>query len=116
MKKFKNIQDVLSKPIPKHIQEKVEFETNKMKNTLGTEENLELFNENGVRVYEYRKESNGYCYEYTYDSNGKYLTFKDSLGFSSKYTRDAEGKELTYENFNGEKRFFNVPKQERKNV
>jgi len=51
-----------------------------MKNIFNTEENLELFNENGVKVYEYLKDSDGYIYEYTYDSNGKVLTYKNSKG------------------------------------
>ena len=51
-----------------------------MKNILGTEENLELFNENGVRVYEYFKDSDGNGCEFTYDSNNNVLTYKDSNG------------------------------------
>ena len=72
-----------------------------MTNILGTEENLELFNKDGVRVYEYRKNSNGYSYECTYDSNGNELTFKNSNGFSYEYTYDSNGKVLTYKNSNG---------------
>jgi len=92
-----------------------------MKNILGTKENLELFNENGIRVYEYFKayeyseectydsqgkvltfkNSNGFSYECTYDSNGKELTFKDSNGFSYEYTYDLKGNELIYKNSKG---------------
>ena len=61
-----------------------------MKNIKGTEENLELFNENGIRVYEYFKNSNGFSCEYTRDSNGNELTYKDSngesRGFDKTYT------------------------------
>jgi hypothetical protein len=41
------------------------YTTNNMKNIQGTEENLELFNENGNKVYEYYKDSCGYSCEYT---------------------------------------------------
>jgi hypothetical protein len=51
-----------------------------MKNILRTEKDLELFNKEGKRVYWFRKDSDGYSSEYTYDSNGKELTFKDSDG------------------------------------
>jgi len=72
-----------------------------MKNIQGTEDNLELFNQEGVRVYEYRKCSDGYSYERTYDSNGKVLTYKDSDGFNYECTYDSNGKELTYKSSNG---------------
>jgi YD repeat-containing protein len=72
-----------------------------MKNIQGTEENLELFNENGVRVYAYRKLSIGFSYERTYDSNGNELTYKNSSGHSSGYTRDSNGNILTYKNSSG---------------
>ena len=77
-----------------------------MKNILGTEENLELFNENGVRVYAYRKLSIGFSYERTYDSKGKVLTHKNSNRYSYEYTRDSNGNELTYKNSDGTSRGF----------
>jgi hypothetical protein len=101
-----------------------------MKNILGNTENLDLFDKNGVRVYEYFKSShgfwseytrdskgneltfkssNGYSFEYTRDSNGKILTYKDSNGYSSEYTRDSNGNELTYKNSDGETRGFDIP-------
>jgi YD repeat-containing protein len=80
-----------------------------MKNILGTTKDLNLFDKAGKRVYEFYKESNGYSTEYTYDSNGKTLTFKDSRGFSSEYTRDSNGNELTYKDSNGVTRGFNIP-------
>ena len=101
-----------------------------MKNILGTEENLELFNKEGTRVYKYYKcvgvdkfectyDSNGnvltcknldgYSYECIYDSNGNILTFKSSNGYSEEYTRDSNGKELTYKNSYGERRGFDIP-------
>ena len=72
-----------------------------MKNILGKTESLELFNKDGKVVYRFCKVSGGYSYEYTYDSHGNVLTFKDSDGFSSEYTRDLNGNQLTYKNSNG---------------
>ena len=101
-----------------------------MKNILGNTENLELFNKNGTKVYEYSKNSNGYSSEctrdsngyiltfkgsngysreYTYDLKGNILTFKNSIGFSYEYTRDSSGNELTYKNSDGETRGFDIP-------
>jgi hypothetical protein len=62
-----------------------------MKNIQGKEEGLKLFNENGVMVYEFYKNSPGYTWEKTYDSNGNELTFKDSNEYSCEYTRDSNG-------------------------
>jgi len=77
-----------------------------MKNILGTEENLELFNENGIKVYDYFKYTFGYSEEFTYDSNGKVLTLKNSNEYSYEYTRDSNGKELTYKDSDGVSRGF----------
>jgi len=66
-----------------------------MKNIFNTEENLELFNKDGKKVYEYRKYSKGVSCEYTYDSNGKVLTYKnsrvESRGFDKTYTAEEVG-------------------------
>jgi len=80
-----------------------------MKNILGTEENLELFNENGIKVYEYFKYLDGYSLEFTYDSNGNVLTYKDSDGHSEECTYDSQDNELTYKDSNGESRGFDIP-------
>lgn len=72
-----------------------------MKNILGKEENLELFNKEGKLVYEFCKDSDGFTFECTYDSNGKELTFKDSDGFWTESTYDSNGNELTYKNSKG---------------
>jgi YD repeat-containing protein len=72
-----------------------------MKNILGTTEELELFDKDGRRVYHFIKNSTGFSFESTYDSNGKTLTFKDSLGFSSEYTYDSNGKVLTFKDSTG---------------
>lgn len=66
-----------------------------MKNILGTEENLILFDEHGIKVYEFRKDSDGYSCESTYDSNGNEITFKDSDGYWTESTYDSNGNELT---------------------
>ena len=80
-----------------------------MENILGKTENLELYNKEGKKIYEFCKTSNGYTFEYTYDSNGKILTYKDSNGYSYEYTRDANGKELTFKSSNGVSRGFDIP-------
>jgi hypothetical protein len=64
-----------------------------MKNILGTTENLELFNKEGVMVYRFYKTTNGDWWQSTYDSKGKELTFKDSNG----NTRGFEIPEYTME-------------------
>ena len=71
-----------------------------MKNIQGTEENLELFNDNGIKVYSYYKDSYGFIYECTYDLNGKLLTSKDSDGYSCEYTYDSNGNVLTSKHSN----------------
>ena len=72
-----------------------------MKNIFNTEENLKLFNENGIQVYKYFKNSDGFSYERTYDSNGNELTHKDSTGYSYECTRDSNGNIITYKNSDG---------------
>jgi len=80
-----------------------------MKNILGTTENLDLFNKESKRIYKFYKTSDGYSYEFTYDSNGNRLTYKDSDGDWSEYTYDSNGKELTYKDSNGNTRGFDIP-------
>jgi hypothetical protein len=53
---------------------------NTMKNILGTTENLELFDKEGRIVYRFHKPLYGFSCEYTYDSHGKELTYKNSDG------------------------------------
>ena len=72
-----------------------------MKNIQGTENKLGLFNENGIKVYKYFKNSFGYSEECTYDSNGNVLTFKNSNRYSYEYTRDSNGNVLTFKNSDG---------------
>jgi len=80
-----------------------------MKNIQGTEENLELFNKNGVRVYEYFKYLDGHSEECTYHSKGNVLTYKNSSGYSYEYTRDSNGNIITYKDSNGVSRGFDIP-------
>ena len=72
-----------------------------MKNILGTQEDLKLYNKAGNLVYRFTKNSGGFSWERTYDENVKVLTFKDSSGYSYEYTRDENGNELTFKNSNG---------------
>ena len=81
---------------------------NTMKNILGTTENLDLFNKEGRKVYEFDK-TDGFISESTYDSNGKQLTYKDSNGHWWESTQDSNGIELTYKNSNGVTRGFEIP-------
>jgi YD repeat-containing protein len=80
-----------------------------MKNILGTTENLELFNKDGRRVYQFYKDSYGFSHEWIYDSHGNVLIYKDSNGFSCEYTYDSNGNELTYKSSDGVMRGFDIP-------
>ena len=81
-----------------------------MKNVLGNQKDLEFYNKEGVKVYEFYTYSDSRnSYEYTYDKNGKTLTSKKSYGYWNKYTRDEKGNELTYESSCGKKRGFETP-------
>ena len=53
-----------------------------MKNILGTTEKLKLYDKDQNLIYMFYKNSNGFSYESTYDSNGNVLTYKNSGGFS----------------------------------
>jgi YD repeat-containing protein len=100
-------------------------------NALGAFEDLELFNKEGNKVYEFITSSdvNGYWAKYTYDSDGKkltlessdgywdkstynsngnLLTYEDSDGYWSNFTYDSNGNVLTFENSDGEKRGFDI--------
>jgi YD repeat-containing protein len=72
-----------------------------MKNILGKNENLKLFNQQGKKVYQYYKGSYGCWYECTYDDNGNELTYKDSDGAWAEYTYDEKGNTLTYKGSDG---------------
>jgi YD repeat-containing protein len=43
------------------------------------------------RLLSYRDES-GFWYTYTYDAAGRVLTYRDSIGYREDYTYDADGK------------------------
>ena len=104
--------------------------SNKQLNALGAFENLELFDSKGTKVYEFittsyggwckytydsngkeltYENSDGYWYKYTYDLNGNRLTHENSDGYWYKSTYDSKGKQLTFEDSNGEKRGFDIP-------
>ena len=106
-------------------------------NIQGEDKDLELYNKEGVQVYEYHtysdsswyertldkkgnvftyKTSNGYWYECTYDEKGNKLTFKDSEGSWSEYTYNEKGNELTYENSEGTKIGFDIPEYTMKDL
>ena len=73
-----------------------------MKNILGTQEDLTLYNKAGIITYKFIKGlSDDYYLEKTYNENGKVLTFKDSDGSSYEHTYDKNGNMLTYKNSNG---------------
>jgi len=80
-----------------------------MKNILGTTEDLELFNKDGKKVYEFYKKSNGTFYELTYDSNGNKLTYKDSDGYWWESTYDSNGNILTFKDSNGVTIGYEIP-------
>ena len=72
-----------------------------MKNCLGKDENLELFNKAGNKVYRFNTDSTGYSWESTYDSNGNVLTYKNSTGYSCEITYDSNGNQLTFKDSTG---------------
>lgn len=84
-------------------------------NALGAFEDLELFDKDGNRVYEFIAGSNGYWAKLTYDSNGNTLTYKNSDGYEYKNTYDSKGNRLTFEDSNGAKRGFDIPEHTKKN-
>jgi len=79
-----------------------------MKNIQGKEENLKLYNRNGVLVYEFYKDFDGY-WESTYDDNGNELTFKNSNGDWIESTYDDNDDLLTFKDSNGVSRGFDIP-------
>ena len=100
-----------------------------MKNILGTQENLTLYNKAGIVTYKFfkglyysyertydgngntltYKDSDGSSFETTYDKNGNELTFKNSKGYSRESTYDKNGNELTFKNSDGVSRGFDIP-------
>ena len=70
-----------------------------MKNILGTQEDLRLYNKAGNLIYEFIELLSGYT-ERTYDENGNKLTYKTSSGFSWESTYNENGNVLTYKDSN----------------
>ena len=106
-------------------------------NIQGEDKDLELYDKEGVRVYDYyknsdsswlectfdekgnkltHKNSNGSWYEYTYDEKGNRLTYKNSKGYWYEYTYNEKGNELTYRNSKGAKRGFDIPEYTMENL
>ena len=71
-----------------------------MKNILGTQEDLRLYNKSGIIVYKFIK-ARFYFFETTHNSNGNVLTYKNSSGYSYEKTYDKNGNQLTYKGSNG---------------
>ncbi len=69
-----------------------------MKNILDKNKNLKLYNKKGILRYEFFKNSDNYSWEYTYDKQGKILTYKNSNNYSCESTYDKQGNRLTYKN------------------
>ena len=69
-----------------------------MKNILGTQEDLTLYNKAGIITYKFIKDLDD-SFERTYNEFGKVLTYKDSAGNSFEKTYDKNGNVLTYEDF-----------------
>jgi hypothetical protein len=80
-----------------------------MKNIQGKDESLDFYNDKGVLVYTYYV-GTWLTYENTYDNNSNILTYKNSEGYWFEFTRDSEGKELTFEDSLGTHRGFEQEK------
>ena len=93
-----------------------------MKNILGKEEDLSLYNKEGKLIYEFNTDSDGFSRELIRDSRGNVLTYKNSNGISGFTTYDSMGNVLTYKgsdgngfsseytyNSNGVSRGFDIP-------
>ncbi len=72
-----------------------------MKNILGKNKNLKLYNKKGILIYEFFKDSNNLSWERTYDKQGNRLTYKNSNNYSSEYTYNKQGDVSTFKNSNG---------------
>jgi YD repeat-containing protein len=79
-----------------------------MKNILGTQEDLKLYNKAGNTIYKFII-NKIISSERTYDNDGNQLTYKDSDGYSYGYTYDSNGNELTFKNSDGYSRGFDIP-------
>lgn len=67
-------------------------------NREGKFENLELFNDEGIKVYSFEAfPRTGIWVEYTNDDEGRPLNLEDSMGSKCKYTYDDKGNKLAYE-------------------
>ena len=85
-------------------------------NIQGEDKDLELYNKEGVQVYEYYTYLSGSWFERTYDEKGNKLTYKDSDGFWNESTYDDKGNQLTYKNSDGVRRGFGIPEYTMENL
>ncbi len=79
-----------------------------MKNILGKNENLKLYDNKKNLIYEFKKINDNYSYERTFCIHGV-LTFKDSGGEWYEYTFDSNGEISTYKDSDGVTRGFDTP-------
>jgi len=80
-----------------------------MKNVLGKNENLKLYNKEGILIYDYQIEIDGCTHKRTYDERGNVLTYEDSYGYFCWYTYDENNDKLTFNDSDGRKRVFDIP-------
>ena len=72
-----------------------------MKLTKQIIDGTEVYFENGVKKYEYYKDSNGYEVWREYDSKGNNIYFKDSNGFEVWKEYDSKGNEIHFKDSSG---------------
>tara|TARA_R110001632_G_scaffold213743_1_gene340167 strand:- start:393 stop:749 length:357 start_codon:yes stop_codon:yes gene_type:complete len=70
-------------------------------NIQGEDKDLELYDKEGVKVYEYYTYLSGSWDECTFDEKGKILTYKNSKGYWNERTYNENGNELTYKDSKG---------------
>jgi hypothetical protein len=80
-----------------------------MKNILGTTKDLVFYNKEGVLVYKFIVRPNESRAEYFYEKNGRLLKRIVSDGYWEEYTRNSYGSELTFKDSNGAERGFEIP-------
>ena len=72
------------------------------------DEKIVLYHKNGEKALWCWQVEDGKWFEYTFDTNGIVLTYKNSDGYWREYTRDEDGKELTCEDSVGTRRGFDI--------
>jgi len=76
-----------------------------MKNILGENKNLKIYNSKKELAYQYKKYNKNIAYEYTFNSYGDFLTYNircvdkfKHLEYGSEFTRDKKGELINYKN------------------